>query len=156
MNNHPKTIGSEVPIARTRRKSEVLPGKTECAIVENKKADSPKPDNTNPVELVLCAYNRGVGMMSAQSFANGFWVLTMCSGKLLATALSAPDAPPAPPLPVRKPQMINKATIVVDARSWPFSSPASKIILVPRYPMNRVKKAMTRDNLGPRASTSLP
>jgi len=94
--------------------------------------------------------------MSVQSFSNGFRVPTMCSGKLLATALSAPDAPPAPPLPVRKPQMINRVTIVVDARSWPCPSPASKIILVPIYPMNRVKKAMTRGNLGPRASTSLP
>ena len=55
MKNHPKIIGNEVPIAKTRRKSEVFPGKTECAIVENKKAESPKPDNTNPVKLVLCA-----------------------------------------------------------------------------------------------------
>jgi hypothetical protein len=53
--NHPKIIGSEVPIAKTRRKSEVFPGKTERAIAEKKKADSPKPDNTNPVKLVLCA-----------------------------------------------------------------------------------------------------
>lgn len=55
INNHPKIIGIEVPIAKTRRKSEVFPGKTVCAIVENKKADSPKPDNTNPVKLVLYA-----------------------------------------------------------------------------------------------------
>jgi len=55
MKNHPKIIGSEVPIARTRRKSEVFPGKIECATVENKKADNPKPDNTNPVELALYA-----------------------------------------------------------------------------------------------------
>jgi hypothetical protein len=53
MNSHPKIIGSEVPIAKTRRKSEVFPGKTECAIVENRKADNPKPDNTSPVKLVL-------------------------------------------------------------------------------------------------------
>lgn len=53
MKNHPKIMGSEVPIAKTRRKSEVFPGKTECAIVENKKAESPKPDNTRPVKLVL-------------------------------------------------------------------------------------------------------
>lgn len=51
--SHPKIIGSEVPIANTRRKSEVFPGKTECAIVENKKADNPNPDNTNPVKVVL-------------------------------------------------------------------------------------------------------
>lgn len=54
--NSPKIIGSEVPIAKTRRKSDVFPGKTECAIAENKKADSPKPDNTNPVKLVLYAW----------------------------------------------------------------------------------------------------
>ena len=54
MNDHPKIIGSAVPIANTRRKSEVFPGKNACAIVENKKADSPKPDNTSPVKLVLC------------------------------------------------------------------------------------------------------
>ena len=53
MNSHPKIIGSEVPTARTRRKSEVFPGKTECAIVENKKADNPNPDNTSAVKLVL-------------------------------------------------------------------------------------------------------
>ena len=41
MKNHPKIIGSEVPIAKTRRKSEVFPGKIERAIAENKKADSP-------------------------------------------------------------------------------------------------------------------
>lgn len=44
-------------------------------------------------------------------------VLTMCSGKLLATVLSEPDAPPAPPVPVRKPQKTNKRTVVLDARS---------------------------------------
>jgi len=80
----------------------------------------------------------------------------MCSGKLLATALSELAKPPEPPLPVKKPQMINRAMVVVGARSWPCSSPASKIILVPRYPMDRVKKAIIRDTLGPRASTSLP
>jgi hypothetical protein len=53
MNSHPKIIGSEVPIAKTRRKSEVFPGKTECAMVENRKADSPKPDNTSPIKVVL-------------------------------------------------------------------------------------------------------
>jgi hypothetical protein len=50
---HPKIIGNDVPMAKTRRKSEVFPGNTACAIVENKKADSPKPDNTNAVMLVL-------------------------------------------------------------------------------------------------------
>ena len=51
---YPKIIGSEVPIAKTRRKSEVFPGKKECAIAENKKAERPKPDNSSPMKLVLC------------------------------------------------------------------------------------------------------
>lgn len=55
MKNQPKIIGSEVPTVRTRRKSEVFPGKIECAIEENKKADNPKPDSTNAVKLVLYA-----------------------------------------------------------------------------------------------------
>ena len=112
--NHPKIIGSEVPTAKTRRKSEVFPGKTECAIVENKKADSPKPDNTNPVKLVL--YTRrsrsrhGYGIGRSGS-------LTRCSGKLFATVLSELAPPPALPPPVKKPQMTNRVTAAVDARS---------------------------------------
>lgn len=83
-------------------------------------------------------------------------MLTMFSGKLLATVLSEPDAPPEPPLPVRKPQNTNKTTMTVDARSWPCLSPASKIVLIPIYPINKEKNEMMRDGLGPRASTSLP
>lgn len=41
--------GSEVPIARISKNEEVSPGKTTCAMVENKKADSPNPEITNPV-----------------------------------------------------------------------------------------------------------
>lgn len=58
-------------------------------------------------------------------------MLTMCSGKLLATVLSELAEPPEPPVPVRKPQRANTMTMAVDASSWPFLSPASKIDLIP-------------------------
>ena len=45
----PGMKGREVPMARISRNDEVSPGKTACAIVENRKADSPNPDITNPV-----------------------------------------------------------------------------------------------------------
>lgn len=54
MKNQPRMVGTDVPIARTRRKSEVFPGNRPCAIVENKNAESPKPDSTNPVVVVRC------------------------------------------------------------------------------------------------------
>lgn len=54
MKNQPTIIGRDVPIASIRRKSEVFPGNKPCAIVENKNAESPKPDNTNPVVVVRC------------------------------------------------------------------------------------------------------
>jgi len=82
INSHPKIIGIEVPIAKTRRKSEVFPGKIVCATVENKKADSPKPDNTNPVKLVLYAqqsrsqHRCGVGWIGSghlQYVLGNFW-----------------------------------------------------------------------------------
>ncbi len=37
----PTSIGSAVPIERTRRNPEVLPGKIVCAIVAKKKAERP-------------------------------------------------------------------------------------------------------------------
>ena len=112
--NHPKIIGSEVPIAKTRRKSEVFPGKAERAIAEKKKADSPKPDNTNPVKLVLYAWQ---SRSWHRCRVGRFGPLTRCSGKLLATVLSAPAPPPALPPPVKKPQTTNRATVAADARS---------------------------------------
>ena len=45
----PTSIGRDVPSERRRRKEEVSPGKTVCAIVENRNADSPNPDSTSAV-----------------------------------------------------------------------------------------------------------
>ena len=45
----PRTIGSDVPNARRRRKDEVLPAYAMCDNVENRKAERPNPDNTTPV-----------------------------------------------------------------------------------------------------------
>lgn len=42
----PMTMGMEVPRARTRRNSEVLPGKRMWDIEEKRNAERPKPDIT--------------------------------------------------------------------------------------------------------------
>lgn len=42
-------MGKEVPMASTRRNAEVSPGNMICAMLENKNADKPNPDNTMPV-----------------------------------------------------------------------------------------------------------
>lgn len=57
MKKKPTIMGIDVPRARRRRKDEVSPGKTVCAIVEKKNADSPKPDITSPV--VEARYTKG-------------------------------------------------------------------------------------------------
>jgi hypothetical protein len=44
-------MGIVVPRARTKRKSDVFPGKSVCAIVEKKNADNPNPDTTRPVTV---------------------------------------------------------------------------------------------------------
>lgn len=59
--NQPIIIGMDVPIARTSRKSEVLPGNRPCAIIENKNAESPKPENTSPVVVVRCRNSLELG-----------------------------------------------------------------------------------------------
>jgi hypothetical protein len=70
----------------------VSPGKSACASVEKKNADSPKPERTSPVALERCARQpRRVRGASAR---------TVRSGKLLAAAFSAPASPPFPPMPL--------------------------------------------------------
>lgn len=64
MRNQPSIIGMAVPTARVSKKSEVFPGKIVCAIVEKTKADSPKPEITVPVTVVL--YIQGLGEHSQQ------------------------------------------------------------------------------------------
>jgi hypothetical protein len=44
-------------------------------------------------------------------------MLTMFSGKLLATVFSELDEPPEPPVPVRKPQKANIMTMTFDTCS---------------------------------------
>ena len=48
MKKNPSIMGSDVPNASTRRKSDVLPGNSICEIVEKKNADNPNPDTTMP------------------------------------------------------------------------------------------------------------
>lgn len=48
---NPRDIGMLVPKARTKRKVEVFPGKTVCAMVEKKNAERPNPDTTSPVTV---------------------------------------------------------------------------------------------------------
>lgn len=50
----PSIMGSDVPTARTSRNSDVFPGNMTCAMVENRKAESPKPDMTSPVVVARC------------------------------------------------------------------------------------------------------
>ena len=45
----PRIIGSAVPIASRSRKDDVLPAKNAWEMVENKKADRPKPEITSPL-----------------------------------------------------------------------------------------------------------
>ena len=54
MKKKPSIIGSDVPRASTRRKSDVFPGNRTCEIVEKKNADSPDPDTTTPTTVERC------------------------------------------------------------------------------------------------------
>ena len=54
MKNQPITMGIGVTSAKMSKKSETLPGETVRAIVEKRKAESPKPEITIPVIVVLC------------------------------------------------------------------------------------------------------
>ena len=55
MNRMPMSIGNEVPRARRRSIADVFPGKSECARVEKKTAERPKPDMTIPVVVARCS-----------------------------------------------------------------------------------------------------
>ena len=50
----PKTMGIEVPRARSNSKEDVFPGKRMCDSVEKKNADRPKPEITMPVVVARC------------------------------------------------------------------------------------------------------
>jgi hypothetical protein len=54
MKNQPTTMGVGVTSARMSKKSEIFPGEIVRAMVEKRKADSPKPEITIPVIVVLC------------------------------------------------------------------------------------------------------
>lgn len=58
MKNQPSIIEAGVPRARVSKKPEVFPRKIVRAMVENRKADNPKPEITIAVTVVLC--KRGV------------------------------------------------------------------------------------------------
>ena len=49
MKKKPNIMGKEDPNARSKKNDDSLPVKNKWKIVENKKADSPKPDITSPV-----------------------------------------------------------------------------------------------------------
>lgn len=146
--NHPMIIGTDVPIASINKRSEVLPGKSPCAIVEKRNAESPKPEYTSPMVVVRCnKFN-----LTAE-FTRSWSLLTSFSGKLFATALAAPTVPAAPPTPVRKLQKIIAARPKLEIG---IPVPESKISFMPRYPKNSRTVATARGICGPLASTSFP
>ncbi len=57
--------GREVPTARMSKNEDVSPGKTAWAIVENKKADRPNPDITNPV-VVARYISKNIGIPTSR------------------------------------------------------------------------------------------
>ena len=54
MKKKPRIMGSAVPTASMSRKSDVLPGKSVCAIVEKRNAERPKPEMTIPFAVARC------------------------------------------------------------------------------------------------------
>lgn len=81
----PRIIGSDVPIANRSRKDDVSPAKNAWEMVENKKADRPKPEITSPLADAR-----------------------MRSGKVFAMVLSAPVIPQWLPAPVMNPNKIRR------------------------------------------------
>lgn len=53
MKKNPRIMGNAVPKERSKRNADVSPANAKWAIVENRNADRPNPDNTIPVVVAL-------------------------------------------------------------------------------------------------------
>ena len=149
---NPRTMGMDVPSARTRRNSDVSPGKSRYDMLEKKKAERPKPDMTIPT--AVARYVKKIKMRDGHSRCRT-GAVTSRSGNDLAVVLMQAARPAHPPRPVKKLHRVSKKRV-----TWPRLSPSptprSNMTRTPKYPVSEKTKALARSGRGPRASTSLP
>jgi hypothetical protein len=106
----PRIIGSAVPIANSSRKDDVSPAKNAWEMVENKKADRPRPEITSPLADARYQRNKEKGCETQQDIQR-----TMRSGKVFATVLSALVIPQLLPAPVMNPNKIRREKLNMES-----------------------------------------